>query len=530
MSPKGQSGEKSTRRFSDKDLKAVETSENAQVHFKDCVVASKGFSENEKAALKVDSVAAFKDYWEETNSAKEKFDRSHEKGCGLWAKRYQSSAAVIQPFVNDFSPIIQIVRDFGAPYGAIAVGTMSLLFAVAGNKNGIEKSLASTLSSIQDRLPGLKLYQNIYNENAELDIALQSRIVSAYRGFMHFCIAATKYYKSGGSRRWLRALSPTGSLSDTADEVQDDIVQIRHLCEELLNKNVDIIKRSNMELKQDNVDLKAQITELQKGHDYNRLNEVQRFLNLDEFSEEAHRKEWDTHVQAVDTDDDLNAEILQQMRGPELDSFRASEDYQSWRYSKRSCLLILSGSNDDSILGVHQCWLSPIAAAAVKHFDQQEPRPLYAYYALPQNGKLLHDVVSVILLQLLRQKSGALRDEKRHAELRSELGKLNQRGMNEGDRVLAMERVALRVIDFFDESETLYIVVDRADRCRDFKTVDHRKVLLKIFIKMVEAARCKLRVLTVINGHNWRVENHQDELGAKMKDRFILHTKDQEAY
>ena len=269
---------------------------------------------------------------------------------------------------------------------------------------------------------------------------------------------------------------------------------------------------------------------MQIGHDYNRLNEVQRFLNLDEFSEEAHRKEWDTHAQAVDTDDDLNAEILQQMRGPELDSFRASDEYQSWRHSERSCLLILSGSNDDSILLIHQCWLSPIAAAAVKDFDQQKPRPLYAYYALPQNGKLLHHVVSVILLQLLRQKSGALRDENRHAELRSELGKLNQRGMNEGDRVLVMERVALRVIDFFDESETLYIVVDRADRCRDFKTVDHRKVLLKIFIRMVEAARCKLRVLTVINGHSWRVENHQDELGAKMKDRFILCTKDQEAY
>ena len=236
------------------------------------------------------------------------------------------------------------------------------------------------------------------------------------------------------------------------------------------------------------------------------------------------------HAQAVDADDDLNAEILQQMRGPELDSFRASEAHQSWRHSKRSCLLILSGSNDVSILWVHHCWLSPIAAAVVKDFDQQNPRPLYAYYALPQNGKLLQDVVSVILLQLLRQKSSALRDEKRHAELSSELGKLNQGGMNEGDRVLAMERVALRVIDFFDETETLYIVVDRADRCRDFRTVDHRKVLIKVFIKMVEAARCKLRVLTVINGHNWRVENHQDELGAKMKDRFILHTKDQEAY
>ena len=215
------------------------------------------------------------------------------------------------------------------------------------------------------------------------------------------------------------------------------------------------------------------------------------------------------------------------MRGPELDSFRASEDYQLWRESDRSCLLILSGYNNISIDRVYQCWLSPIAAATVKDFGQQEIRPLYAYCALPQSGKLLYDVVSVILLQLLRQKSGALRDEQRHAELRSELGKFHQTGMDEGDRVLAMERVALRVLDFFDESETLYIVVDRADRCRDTKTVDHRKMLLKVFVKMVEAARCKLRVLTVMDGRSWRVESYQDELGAKMKERFIVHTAEQ---
>ena len=33
--------------------------------------------------------------------------------------------------MNDLSPVIQIVRDFGAPYGAIAVGTVSVLFAVS---------------------------------------------------------------------------------------------------------------------------------------------------------------------------------------------------------------------------------------------------------------------------------------------------------------------------------------------------------------------------------------------------------------
>ena len=94
-------------------------------------MASKEFSKDEKAALNVDSVAAFEDLWQKTNAAKADFDRSEERGCGLCVKRYQSSAAFISPFMKDFSPIIQIVRDFGAPYGAVAVGTMSVLFAVS---------------------------------------------------------------------------------------------------------------------------------------------------------------------------------------------------------------------------------------------------------------------------------------------------------------------------------------------------------------------------------------------------------------
>ena len=101
-------------------------------------MASKDFSKDEKAALNVDSLVAFEDFWQNTNTAKADFDRGKERGCGLCVKRYQSSAAFISPFMKDFSPIVQIVRDFGAPYGAVAVGTMSLLFAVSVDFSYVE--------------------------------------------------------------------------------------------------------------------------------------------------------------------------------------------------------------------------------------------------------------------------------------------------------------------------------------------------------------------------------------------------------
>ena len=70
--------------------------------------------------------------------------------------------------------------------------------------------------------------------------------------------------------------------------------------------------------------------------------------------------------------------------------------------------------------------------------------------------------------------------------------------------------------------------MDRADRTRNGVKADHRKAFLKAFVKMVEAARSKLKVLAVISGNNWPVEMHQDELGEKMRDRVIIHTATQE--
>ena len=45
--------------------------------------------------------------------------------------------------------------------------------------------------------------------------------------------------------RWSRALLPINQFAQEAEEVQNRIVQIRRLCEELLNKNVDTIKQLN---------------------------------------------------------------------------------------------------------------------------------------------------------------------------------------------------------------------------------------------------------------------------------------------
>ena len=287
------------------------------------------------------------------------------------------------------------------------------------------------------------------------------------------------------------------------------------------------------------------------NQDHNTLTEIQRLLNLSGFSHENHRRELDQYRATLESDEQLNAAYFEQMRGHRLDSFKAGKDYQSWINSVQSCLLILSGHNNRSIDYIDQCWLSPIAMAMITDLSHCASHIIYTYYVFPSKGELLYRALSVILFQLLSQKNKVLRNKSQYDELRAELhewqryehqsnnnnnknNKNNKNSSNsnssrdiEDERLAAFHNVALRVVNFFDESETLYVILDRADRCCILKKgLDHRKDLLKALIKIVEAARCKLRVLVVINGDQWDVEHRRDELG-KMTEKVIVHAAEQ---
>ena len=266
------------------------------------------------------------------------------------------------------------------------------------------------------------------------------------------------------------------------------------------------------------------------------LSEIQRLLGLSAFSDENQRKELDQYREALASDEQLNAAYFEQMRGHRFDSFKACEDYQSWMKSEHACLLILSGYNNKSIAQLDECWLSPVAMAMIPHPPTGPSQPTYAYYIFTPSGELLYRALSVILLQLLRQKRRVLRDRARWDEFRAELYTLQRHESQdkevmgaEDERLSAFYQVVLRVMSFFDESETVHVILDRADRCCDLKNrVDHRKPLLKMLVRMVEAARCKLRVLVVINGYQWNVEQRRDELDEKTQGKMIVHTAEQE--
>lgn len=397
------------------------------------------------------------------------------------------------------------------------------------------------------------MYKQLYNDDHTLDRNLQARIARVYEGFMAFCIKATKYYRKSASRRWWAAFTGSSSVSIEADNVQSLIVDMRISCEELLAKKVDSIKQDISDqtvklraIEQHNSDQKAVIEQLnielvglRATNDDVNVREVQRLLHQETFSESDHftafRKHHDRTTASMEESEDF-----ERMSGGRLEAFKSCKEYQTWSCSSQASLIFLVGINNDSIgYSVDDCWLSPVACDMISNHEEGNSSMLSAYYVFPRTGESLYNALSIVFIQLLRRRSKVLRATTRYNELRSALlnfdnTKATDARASARQKGEAFQEVASKILDLFDEEEEVSIVIDRADRCRTDhhgKLVggpDERKPLLKLLVKMTQEARCKLKILVVLNGGRWRLEGKEDELGISKKDRVMIHTIYQE--
>ncbi|OKL60821.1 hypothetical protein UA08_03413 [Talaromyces atroroseus] len=476
----------------DKNRACLERSEHAQSKLLESVRCQKGFSDAEKGAMNLQSACEFREYWIRVTMSQGNFDDNHEHGCGLCVRRSQASSKVVLTFMDDFSPLVDAVKGCIPGYGGLAIATVSLLFLVARNKDGIEKNLASTIEAIRDRLPAMDLYKHIYDENHALDHEMQTRVIAAYETFMEFCISAIEYYKGSGIWRWFRALAPgSTSIATNAARVHTSIIGIRQLGEELVAKNCGYHQEGKGRVS----DLDRKLFELQDSFSEAVIDCFRATFQLQGLSDDSQNQYLEHYRVVVSMDQRSYAGVLEQMSGTSLDRFVNSGVYHQWYTAEQSCLLILSGHNDNGSISP-QCWLSPVALWTIDDC-RRVSSTVYAYYIVPHEGATIYQVLSGLLLQLIRREKSILRDESQRDAFKRKMYEYQQ-------RTTSAENYK------YGESESLYMVVDRADRCRNFRDYDHREALKDGLKTMIYASRCQLKILAVFDGIGW----DEDEKGA----------------
>ena len=178
--------------------------------------------------MRIQSADDFEKFFGSALAAKGKFEASHRHGTGRAGRAIQNAGASAYEILQNMEPIVEIVKTFAAPYGGIAIGTISFLVTVGSLDPAFEKKtkqdiqvasyrarteqlIWDTLLQISDRAVGLKLFRDIYHDDHELDEHLQSKIVQAYNCFISFCMEAGKYYTKRG-------------LSEFPDVLEDNVI------------------------------------------------------------------------------------------------------------------------------------------------------------------------------------------------------------------------------------------------------------------------------------------------------------------
>lgn len=120
----------------------LKRSDEDQLKFRDYVQRHRDFTAEEKAALSIDSVLSFQKAWDVAAQAKTTTEERRRRGRKRIGQSVQNFAVAASDIVTCMGPILELVKDIGAPYGGMAIGTVSFLFTVSPSY-GDDPSLGS---------------------------------------------------------------------------------------------------------------------------------------------------------------------------------------------------------------------------------------------------------------------------------------------------------------------------------------------------------------------------------------------------
>ncbi|KAF3015629.1 hypothetical protein E8E14_011112 [Neopestalotiopsis sp. 37M] len=394
-----------------------------------------------------------------------------------------------------------------------------MLDIIAGTKTQLDRTVCSAITGIKDRLPGFQVYEKIY----QYDPDLKKKIVQSYACFIELSMSITKYCLRSGSYRWGIALFDPTKFKDQMSIANEAVMQVRLKCEELLNErifnldqNVQFLKSETQDLKTEIQGLRESASRAQKEKHGEILLNLKENLGIRSFDFDIQRQELDEYHKSLLIESEEEGLLFQQMSPSHIKELQGSRAYISWSSDDTSSVLFLQGQNNPDI-GYQKStsWISPIAVDHIMQL-QKSDGPL-GYYMLPQDSTGMHDLLPIVLFNLLRHDLCDLGPSEKRSKLQHELQeyaacRLDQHGsrrhgdlgnVDDEDRKLIaiLQRVALAVLALYPSHQSVHIVLDRIDRCPR----DEQYELIDLLGYLVQNAVCNLKILLVADSADWKV-------------------------
>lgn len=283
--------------------------------------------------------------------------------------------------------------------------------------------------------------------------------------------------------------------------------------------------------------------ELQRANDNDSLERICRLFGLalsnDIVSRKHHIAELDRHEKRITHDFGPRNWLQTKSHAERLDTVENDVDYCKWLDCPDSGLLVLVGTN--YFHGAIHCWISPIAHRLIKKKTteaaaERSVNPdacIFYLLGLQETDDTCLGVVSMLILRLLSLNKKILHQEDHFTELCAELGSYIPLSKDVEDRSREMQnllmRVAVKVLDMLDEDTTVWIILDRVDKCRPAPSrmarSHHKKdglALLRVMMYLVEHSKTPVKILAVVNRSHWHVEDDVGDLEHTRKGSLIV--------
>jgi hypothetical protein len=86
---------------------------------------------DQRSAFDINDDEAANRFLQSAFNTKDQFDSHRDHGVAKVMKQTTGLAAVAYDLLRNFTPMVEIVKDLGAPFGNAAIGILCCLFAVS---------------------------------------------------------------------------------------------------------------------------------------------------------------------------------------------------------------------------------------------------------------------------------------------------------------------------------------------------------------------------------------------------------------
>lgn len=238
---------------------------------------------------------------------------------------------------------------------------------------------------------------------------------------------------------------------------------------------------------------------------------MQELFGLSGWTIDSRREVLQEYKRSIDRE---NAEdrLFEAMRCERIEMYKESPPWRDWEAPGQSSMLLIVGANHEHINQIRRhCWMSPLAVDCMESFHASSVfHAAYTFDVWEMTD--IHTAMPEILFQLLRWKRQALGNDEYLAKLLANLKEYRSTSIpsdqdtDEDAKRGLLGRIAVTTLQAFEPNETVYIVLDRIDRCQGQNQSDQdQSCLLNILIEAMEKAKCYVKVLAVANRTGWNL-------------------------